>query len=178
MFAIRKINTLAATARTVGVTTIKKQKHTLPVLAYEYNALEPVISRDIMCLHHSQHHAAYVNNLNAAEEMLACAMSKDPGLSLDSNPGYIFDFNLSPVFTVPLIAFDYVSRLCFKFNTTAGGCTNLDKARANGDISKVVNLTQSIRFNGGGHINHTIFWQNLSPNGGKPSEKLVKNVEK
>lgn len=51
-------------------------KHTLPELPYEYSALEPVISREIMSLHHSKHHATYINNLNAAEEKLAQAQSK------------------------------------------------------------------------------------------------------
>lgn len=43
-------------------------KHTLPDLPYEYNALEPVISGEIMKLHHQKHHATYVTNLNVAEE--------------------------------------------------------------------------------------------------------------
>lgn len=32
--------------------------------------MEPVISGQIMELHHSKHHAAYVNGLNAAYEKL------------------------------------------------------------------------------------------------------------
>ena len=51
-------------------------KHTLPDLPYNYNALEPVISKEIMELHHSKHHATYVNNFNAAEEKLAEALKK------------------------------------------------------------------------------------------------------
>jgi Fe-Mn family superoxide dismutase len=38
----------------------------LPPLPYAYNALEPVIDEATMHLHHEKHHAAYVNNLNAA----------------------------------------------------------------------------------------------------------------
>lgn len=53
-----------------------KSKHTLPDLPYDYGALEPVISGEIMKLHHSKHHAAYVANLNIAEEKLAEAMAK------------------------------------------------------------------------------------------------------
>lgn len=45
-------------------------KYELPKLDYEYNALEPVISERIMKLHHQKHHAAYVNNANAAIEKL------------------------------------------------------------------------------------------------------------
>ncbi len=53
-----------------------RSKHTLPDLPYDYNALEPVISADIMKLHHQKHHATYVNNLNVAEEKLAEAQAK------------------------------------------------------------------------------------------------------
>jgi superoxide dismutase len=35
-----------------------------------------------------------------------------------------------------------------------------------GDISTEIALGPALKFNGGGHINHTIFWQNMSPNGG------------
>lgn len=104
-----------------SVTTTNSQvrsKHTLPDLPYDYNALEPAISAEIMKLHHTKHHATYVNNLNVAEEKLAEALHKG--------------------------------------NTTA-----------------VVQLQNVIKFNGGGHINHSIFWQNLSPSGGgDPSDEL------
>ena len=40
----------------------------LPDLSFDFGALEPVISAEIMQLHYSKHHAAYVNNLNAALE--------------------------------------------------------------------------------------------------------------
>ena len=43
-------------------------KFTLPNLPYETNALEPVIDTATMEIHHGKHHAAYVNNLNAAVE--------------------------------------------------------------------------------------------------------------
>jgi superoxide dismutase, Fe-Mn family len=40
----------------------------LPSLKYDYNALEPHIDARTMEIHHSRHHAAYTNNLNAAIE--------------------------------------------------------------------------------------------------------------
>lgn len=43
-------------------------KYELPQLKYAYDALEPYIDARTMEIHHSKHHAAYVNNLNAALE--------------------------------------------------------------------------------------------------------------
>ena len=40
----------------------------LPPLPYGYDALEPVIDRETMELHHSKHHRAYVDALNKALE--------------------------------------------------------------------------------------------------------------
>ena len=56
--------------------TSVQTKVTLPDLSYDYNALEPVISAEIMQLHHSKHHQTYVNNYNVAEEKLADAVAK------------------------------------------------------------------------------------------------------
>lgn len=98
-------------------------KHTLPELPYEYKALEPVISGEIMSLHHSKHHATYVNNLNVAEEKLAQATEKN-------------------------------------------------------DINTIIALAPALKFNGGGHINHSIFWNNLSPNGGEPSKELCDAINR
>ncbi|MGQ9887009.1 MAG: superoxide dismutase [Aggregatilineales bacterium] len=40
----------------------------LPALPYAYDALEPHIDARTMEIHHTKHHAAYTNNLNAALE--------------------------------------------------------------------------------------------------------------
>jgi Fe-Mn family superoxide dismutase len=41
-------------------------RHELPALPYTFDALEPHIDARTMEIHHGKHHAAYVNNLNAA----------------------------------------------------------------------------------------------------------------
>ncbi|MBD3288926.1 twin-arginine translocation signal domain-containing protein [candidate division KSB1 bacterium] len=52
---------------------VMKDKHTLPPLPFEYNALEPVIDEQTMRLHHDKHHAGYVKGLNNAEKQLMVA---------------------------------------------------------------------------------------------------------
>ncbi|MFT0762150.1 superoxide dismutase [Scrofimicrobium sp. R131] len=47
--------------------------YVLPELPYSYDALEPYISAEIMELHHSKHHQAYVDGANAALAALAAA---------------------------------------------------------------------------------------------------------
>lgn len=86
----------------------KQQVYRLPELPYDLNALEPVISAEIMNLHYNKHHNAYVTNLNKALEQYADAEAKS-------------------------------------------------------ELQTMVALQQAIRFNGGGHINHSIFWTNLAP---------------
>ena len=101
-------NTIARSAFRLNssafATVSVRTKHSLPDLPYDYNALEPVISAEIMQLHHSKHHATYVNNLNVAEEKLSEAVAKN-------------------------------------------------------DVSTVIGLQGALKFNGGGHLNHSIFWQ-------------------
>ncbi|XP_052808714.1 superoxide dismutase [Mn], mitochondrial-like isoform X1 [Mya arenaria] len=89
----------------------QRSKHTLPDLPYAYDALAPVVSADIMEIHHKKHHATYVNNLNATEEKLAAAVAEN-------------------------------------------------------NVSQIISLQPALKFNGGGHINHSIFWEVLSPTGG------------
>lgn len=62
-----------AAARATGAG--KLTEHKLPPLPYAYDALEPVISAEIMTLHHDKHHAGYVKGLNQAEAALAEARS-------------------------------------------------------------------------------------------------------
>ena len=49
-----------------------------------------------------------------------------------------------------------------------------------GDASTVIGLQGALKFNGGGHINHSIFWQNLCPTSqsGEPSADLLAAINK
>ncbi len=54
---------------------MKQKRLELMSLPYAYNALEPVISQEIMQLHHSRHHLGYVTGANAAINKLEKARS-------------------------------------------------------------------------------------------------------
>jgi Fe-Mn family superoxide dismutase len=86
-------------------------EYVLPDLPYDYAALEPHYSGEIIELHHDRHHAAYVTGANTALERLA-------------------------------------------------------ESREKGDFGTIVGLEKALAFNGSGHVLHSIFWTNLSADGG------------
>ncbi|MBU8879175.1 superoxide dismutase [Bacillus sp. FJAT-29790] len=54
----------------------------------------------------------------------------------------------------------------------------LEKARASKDFSLVKHWSRELAFHGSGHYLHTIFWNNMRPNGGgKPAGALLKQIE-
>ena len=97
--------------------------YTLPDLPYDYSALAPHISPEIMELHHSKHHATYVKGVNTALEQLA-------------------------------------------------------EARAGSSFANINRLEKDLAFHLGGHINHSVFWPNMSPDGGdKPTGELAAAID-
>ena len=73
---LSRVNPVKFLGSGVQILTAARCKATLPDLPYDYNALEPVISAEIMQLHHTKHHQTYVNNYNVALEKLADAVAK------------------------------------------------------------------------------------------------------
>ena len=54
----------------------------------------------------------------------------------------------------------------------------LAEARDSGNIANVNKLEKDLAFNLGGHVNHSIFWTNLSPDGGdKPTGELASAID-
>lgn len=97
--------------------------YVLPKLAYGYDALAPIISEDLLRLHHDKHHAAYVNGANAIIQKMGKASTENAD-----------------------------------FDTKA--------------------TLKELSFHIGGHVLHSLFWGNLSPQGkgggGKPSGAIGK----
>jgi superoxide dismutase, Fe-Mn family len=87
----------------------------LPNLPYAYDALEPYVDAQTMQIHHTKHHAAYINNLNAAlekqpalagkslEELLGDlnAVSEDVRMVVRNHGGGTYNHNLFWVFMSP-----------------------------------------------------------------------------
>jgi len=63
----------------------------------------------------------------------------------------------------------------------AGANTTLERlgdARAAGDFSGLVGLEKTLAFNVSGHVLHSMFWKNLSPDGGgKPEGDLAAAID-
>lgn len=54
----------------------------------------------------------------------------------------------------------------------------LAAARESGDLANVNKLEKDLAFNLGGHVNHSIFWTNMSPDGGdKPTGDLASAID-
>ncbi|RIH90940.1 Superoxide dismutase [Mn] [Calidithermus terrae] len=101
----------------------------LPDLPFDKAALEPHIDAQTMEIHHGKHHAAYVNNLNAALE-------KAPELQ-----GWSLEELLGRITEVP------------------------------------ESIRQAVINNGGGHHNHTLFWDILTPGGSQqPTGRLAEAI--
>lgn len=136
--------------KTFYITGEERGEHSLPKLNYAYDALEPHISSLIMEIHHTKHHQAYINNLIAATKKV------------------YLDFAL-----ILFICFCYFIIRYFNYFFF-----QLKEAEAANDTASINSLLPAIQFNGGGHLNHTIFWSNMGPGGGgKPTGAIAKAID-
>ncbi|MCC6858599.1 MAG: superoxide dismutase [Bryobacterales bacterium] len=113
----------------VSLAAQPKAAFSLPSLPYAYDALEPHIDARTMEIHHSRHHAAYVNNLNAA----LAAHPNLQGRSLEE---------------------------------LVSGWSGLPEG-----------VRTAVRNHGGGHLNHSLFWQMMSRKGGAPKGELARAID-
>lgn len=59
-----------------------------------------------------------------------------------------------------------------------GTLEKLAAARASDDLSAIVGLEKTLAFNLSGHVLHTLFWKNLSPDGGdRPGGELAAAID-
>ncbi|MFA6119302.1 MAG: superoxide dismutase [Parachlamydiales bacterium] len=99
-------------------------------------------------------------------------------------PDLRYDFDgLEPVFTKEMLEIHYNKHHRAYVNKLNEALEKYHEAEIKNDAEKMVELQGAIKFNGGGHINHSIFWQILSPekNGGGHYEsdyEIIKAIEK
>ncbi len=108
----------------------------LPDLLYSYNALEPYIDARTMEIHHSKHHAAYTNNLNAAikdtplEQMSIEAIFKEVSnapVAIRNNSGGFYNHNLFWAVMSPNGGGQPQGELLKALNNTFGSVENFRK---------------------------------------------------
>jgi Fe-Mn family superoxide dismutase len=74
-----------------------KKLYELMPLPYDYKALAPVISEDLLRLHHDKHHAAYVNGANAILQKLDKARTEGSDLDMKATTKE-YSFNVGGLF--------------------------------------------------------------------------------
>ncbi|RLP77882.1 superoxide dismutase [Mycetocola tolaasinivorans] len=99
-----------------------------------------------------------------------------------------------PLYTLPDLSYDYgalaphISGRIMELHHSKhhqayvnGANTALEQlaeARDSGNLVNINRLEKDLAFNLGGHLNHSIFWENLSPDGGgDPSGALLASIE-
>lgn len=70
---------------------------------------------------------------------------------------------LEPVISEHLMSFHYSKHHQTYVNNLNGLMEQAANALESGDHQKVTELSQGIKFNGGGHVNHEFFWESLAP---------------
>jgi len=98
-----------------------------------------------------------------------------------------------PVYTLPDLPYDYsalqphISARIMELHHdkhhqayVTGANTALDQlaeAREAGNLAFVNKLTKDLAFNLAGHVNHSVFWTNLSPEGGEPTGAIAAAID-
>ena len=92
---------------------------------------------------------------------------------------YAYDA-LEPHISAEIMELHHTKHHANYVNGANAALEKLQKARENGEIGAVVTaLSKDLAFNLGGHTNHSIFWKNLSPNGGgQPTGALAEAIDR
>lgn len=91
---------------------------------------------------------------------------------------YAYDA-LEPHISAEIMELHYSKHHQNYVNGANAALEKLEAARKDGSIAAVVTaLSKDLAFNLGGHTNHSLFWENLSPNGGgKPAGALAAAID-
>lgn len=97
-------------------------------------------------------------------------------------PQLPYDFGaLEPVISGKIMELHYSKHHQAYVTNLNAALEKYQEAEKKNDLGAMIALQQAIKFNGGGHVNHSIFWTNLAPQskggGGAPQGELLKAIE-
>lgn len=100
-----------------------------------------------------------------------------------SLPDLPYDFSaLEPVINASIMELHYTKHHATYVANYNAAMEKFLQHQVKQEISEMIALEKAIKFNGGGHVNHSIFWTNLAPQnqggGGKPEGALLTQMEK
>lgn len=92
-------------------------------------------------------------------------------------PDLPYDYNaLEPAISTETMTIHHTKHHATYVTNLNAALEKLDAALSSGDVSGIIALQGALKFNGGGHLNHTLFWENLSSSASKPSGELEKAI--
>lgn len=97
-------------------------------------------------------------------------------------PTLPYDFGaLEPVISGKIMELHYTKHHQAYVNNLNVALEKYQAAEKQNNVAAMIALQQAVKFNGGGHVNHSIFWTNLAPTsqgGGQPPQgELAKAIE-
>merc|ERR1712093_46972 len=122
----------------------------------------------------TQHKPAHLNMLSAriARPAVRALSSTTPAGTIRSKhtlPKLPYSYDaLEPAISAEIMELHHSKHHQTYVNGLNAAEEELKTAVQASDVKKAIELQRAINFNGGGHINHTLFWENLAPtkNGG------------
>jgi len=136
----------------------------LPELNYDLEALAPWTSGATMDAHHNHHHQTYVDKLNAAVEQLPPEIRTEYfGANGDFHAG---DWSVKE---------NSAAGISAEMECLAGLLNDLRAGNLDDEIP--AGLRTALINHGGGHYNHSLFWQVLTPKSdGEPTGELAQKI--
>jgi superoxide dismutase, Fe-Mn family len=108
---------------------------------------------------------AHVRSSTMPKEVIKSAsafLSSAPSGGKHTLPDLPYDYNaIEPVVSAETMTIHHSKHHNAYVTNLNIALEKLDAAVSSGDVAGIIGLEGALRFNGGGHLNHTLFWENL-----------------
>eukprot|EP00553_Chaetoceros_curvisetus_P014171 CAMPEP_0204638204 /NCGR_PEP_ID=MMETSP0717-20131115/38825_1 /ASSEMBLY_ACC=CAM_ASM_000666 /TAXON_ID=230516 /ORGANISM="Chaetoceros curvisetus" /LENGTH=241 /DNA_ID=CAMNT_0051657895 /DNA_START=25 /DNA_END=750 /DNA_ORIENTATION=- len=95
-------------------------------------------------------------------KMASAMLSSAPSGGAHTLPDLTYDYNaMEPVISAETMTIHHSKHHNAYVTNLNVALEKLDAAASAGDASAIIGLQGALNFNGGGHVNHTLFWENL-----------------